>query len=256
MKKLSILLLFIPIFLGARPLSKEARISLMTCAPGNELYSAFGHSAIRVKDPKQGLDIVYGYGTFDFSDPLFLPKFIKRDLMYFLDTDKYGEFQYVYKYFKRSFDEQILDLDSIQTQRIYDFLKNNMKAENRFYLYDFFFDNCATRIRDVLYNELGPELKIEGKDEEGELTFRDILDLYLQESHWMDFGIDLALGAVVDKKATPWEQTFHPDYLAAFFQDAKLGGKHLVESKSRIYDAPPAVKTTSFFIRPLFLVSL
>lgn len=240
--------------LAARPLSNQARISLITCAPGNEIYSAFGHSAIRVYDPLNRIDMVYGYGTFDFSDPMFLPKFIQRDLMYFLDVDQYPQFKYAYEYFQRSFDEQIFDLDSAQNQRIYDFLENNMRPENRFYLYDFFFDNCATRIRDVVYNELEGELIIPNKDEPSEFTFRNILDQYLMESPWMDFGIDLALGAVVDVKATPWEQTFHPDYLSSVIGGASLkNGKALVANKQNLYNAPSPLTKGNPFTAPLTL---
>ncbi|RQH20979.1 DUF4105 domain-containing protein [Okeania hirsuta] len=107
-------------------------------SPSNSLNTT---SLIRVYDPVNRIDMVYGYGTFDFSDPMFLPKFIQRDLMYFLDVDQYPQFKYVYEYFQRSFYEQVFDLDSAQNQRIFDFLENNMRPENRFYLYDFFFDN-------------------------------------------------------------------------------------------------------------------
>ncbi|MEM8887686.1 MAG: DUF4105 domain-containing protein [Bacteroidota bacterium] len=252
MKKLFILLLFVPMLLAARPLSNQARVSLITCAPGNEIYSAFGHSAIRVYDPVNRIDMVYGYGTFDFSDPMFLPKFIQRDLMYFLDVDQYPQFKYVYEYFQRSFDEQVFDLDSTQNQRIFDFLENNMRPENRFYLYDFFFDNCATRIRDVVYNELEGELIIPDKDKPSEFTFRDILDQYLGENPWMDFGIDLAIGAVVDVKATPWEQTFHPDYLSSVLASAQFkDGRPLVASNQNLYDAPSPITKGNPFTAPL-----
>lgn len=240
--------------LAARPLSNQARVSLITCAPGNEIYSAFGHSAIRVYDPVNRIDMVYGYGTFDFSDPMFLPKFIQRDLMYFLDVDQYPQFKYVYEYFQRSFDEQVFDLDSAQNQRIFDFLENNMRPENRFYLYDFFFDNCATRIRDVVYNELEGELTIPNKDEASEFTFRDILDQYLGENPWMDFGIDLAIGAVVDVKATPWEQTFHPDYLSSVLASAQFeDGRPLIASKQNLYYAPSPITKGNPFTAPLTL---
>lgn len=254
MKKILLLLLILPASLSAQRLSNQATISLLTCAPGNELYSAFGHSAIRVKDPINRIDIAYGYGTFDFTAPNFYLKFIQRDLNYFLDTDEFRQFNGAYRYFKRSFGEQTLDLDSLQRQKVFNFLQHNMLEENRFYLYDFFFDNCATRIRDVLFNQLAGELTLPNKDKPSEKTFRNILDEYLLERPWADFGIDLALGAVIDRKATPWEQSFHPDYLAKIFADSHLEeAKPLVKQQRMLYQTESPVSKPMWIISPLSL---
>lgn len=253
MKKILLFLLFLPALLSAQQLSNQATISLLTCAPGSELYSAFGHSAIRIKDPLNRIDLAYGYGTFDFQDPNFYPKFIQRDLNYFLDVDEFKLFNRTYQYFKRSFDEQVLDLDSVQKQKVFDFIQRNMLPENRFYLYDFFFDNCATRIRDVLFNELEGELILPQKDTPSELTFRNILDQYLLKRPWADFGIDLALGAVIDRKATPWEQTFHPDYLARIFDTAENRGKPLVKQRRTLFESESPVSEPIWLISPLSL---
>ena len=199
---------------AAPTLSPIAEISLLTCDPGQELYSTFGHSAIRVNDPQNRIDRVYNYGTFDFNTPNFYLKFCQGKLNYKLDVDNYREFDYAYKYFKRSFYEDIFDLTQTQKQAVFDYLEENYKPENRYYLYDFFFDNCASRIKDVFVDVLQDSFRLSQDYTNPELTFRNLIDIYLEGKYWEDFGIDLALGSVIDRSATPEEQMFLPDYLA------------------------------------------
>lgn len=220
--KAALLLLAAALPLRSQQLSEEAQISLLTIAPGEELYSAFGHSAVRVHDPRSGLDRVYNYGTFDFDPPGFYGKFVLGKLNYRLDIEGFGRFERVYHFFKRSYREQAFNLSSEQKQTLYNFLEVNYLPENRYYLYDFFFDNCATRIRDILSTVLGDSLRLRDPDAAGDSTFRDLLDVYLQDRAWPDFGIDLALGATVDRKATYSERMFLPDYLASELSRAQV----------------------------------
>jgi len=187
---------------GQEELSSQAELSVLTCDPGNELYSTFGHTGIRVNDPAYNLDIVFNYGMFSFKTPGFYRKFLRGKLDYHLGIQKYGDFLREYNYYSRSVYEQKLNLDSIQRQQVFAFLKNNAKKENRTYKYDFFFDNCSTRPRDVFVNSLGIEFHEQAKEK----TFRNLLDEFLPGLPWSDFGIDLVIGSRADKKAISKEQ--------------------------------------------------
>jgi hypothetical protein len=249
-----LLLLAASLPLQSQQLSDEARISLLTIAPGEELYSAFGHSAVRVHDPRLGLDRVYNYGTFDFDPPGFYGKFVLGKLNYRLDIEGFGRFERVYHFFRRSYREQEFNLSAEQRQALFNFLEVNYLPENRYYLYDFFFDNCATRIRDILGQVLGDSLRLRDPDAAGDSTFRDLLDVYLQDRPWPDFGIDLALGATVDRQATYSERMFLPDYLAAELSRAQVlrGGQPqpLVLRDEWLYEAPAEAAGGLWWLSP------
>ena len=136
-------------------LSDSATISMLTASPGEELYSTFGHSAIRIQDPKSGLDVVYNYGTFNPYVDYFYIKFARRKVDYYLSKAQMENFSYEYIAENRSVVEQVLNLTPEQKDKLYLALLNNYKPENRAYRYDFFFDNCATRIRDIFPDALG-----------------------------------------------------------------------------------------------------
>ena len=253
------LLLLLCIWLPARllpgqALSPAAEVSLLTCAPGVDLYSAFGHSAIRIYDPVLGLDRVYNYGTFDFDPPGFYLEFIRGKLNYRLDTEPFGQFERVYQYFQRSYTAQVLDLSPAQRQAMFQYLELNYLPANRYYLYDFFFDNCATRIRDVFDAVLGDSLRWAATDAPGPETFREMLDHGLAERPWADLGIDLVLGAVIDRPATYREQTFLPDYLAAETGRAQViragQPRPLVQGEQVHFTAPPPFGPTPWYLHP------
>ena len=242
---------------AAPTLSPMAEISLLTCDPGQELYSTFGHSAIRVRDPQLQMDRVYNYGTFDFNTPNFYLKFCQGKLNYKLDVDPYKNFDYAYKYFKRSFYEDVFDLSQPQKQAIFDFLEENYQPENRFYLYDFFFDNCATRIKDVFVEVLQDSFRLSQDFADPNLTFRNMIDIYLEGKYWEDFGIDLALGSVIDRKATPEEQTFLPDFLAESLTASEVyrNGEWVpfVKEEKTLYNSGVMKKKGSIFTHPAVL---
>src|SRR5690606_35915179 len=124
-------------------------ISLLTCAPGSELYSTFGHTAIRVQNTELGYDEVYNYGTFEFG-PDFYTKFIRGKLLYFLSVESFEDFIYQYEMESRSIQEQILLLDCGEKHRLLEALHQNAQPQNRYYRYDFLRDNCTTRARDMI----------------------------------------------------------------------------------------------------------
>ena len=159
MKRLVLLFLFpllIPVISFGQNDSCSLRISLLTCAPGEELYSTFGHTALRVQDPSQGIDQVYNYGTFEFG-PDFYTKFIRGKLLYFLSVEEFGDFMYQYEAQSRSVQEQVLRLDCFEKQKLRSALQVNALEENKYYRYDFLFDNCTTRAGDMVAKNTEPQ---------------------------------------------------------------------------------------------------
>ncbi len=204
-------------------LSDEAQVSLLTILPGDQVYSMYGHSAIRIVDPVLGLDWTYNYGTFDFGHPLtFVPRFVQGRLDYFLSVASYPRALAFYRTVEqRPVIEQVLALDATQRQALFDLLQVNARPENRTYRYDFLFDNCATRIRDVMEATLGEALHFDDVPPPNR-TFRQLLDPYAADRPFLDFGIDLALGTPVDRIASARESMFLPDYLQRAFAHATL----------------------------------
>ncbi|MEE9439110.1 MAG: DUF4105 domain-containing protein [Saprospiraceae bacterium] len=188
----------------------DTQISILTCGSGDELYSTFGHVAIRIYNKDNDIDQVYNYGMFDFKTPNFYIKFMRGLLPYSIGSSSYSRFLQGYHHEKRSVIEQVLNLDVREKKHIIEYLKNNMKKENRKYKYDFFLDNCSTRLLD-LFNNLPGDLSFSSKLKP--LTFRDLLKENLHSLRWEDFGIDLVIGARSDRLTTRRHQMFLPSYL-------------------------------------------
>lgn len=193
-------------------LPATTQISLLTVAHGEDAYNIFGHTAVRVYDTTTGMDEVYNYGTFDYSTDNFLLKFLRGKLEYQLAIQANDRFLQVYHYEGRAVKEQVLDLDEDSKNKIYSFLKTNYQPENRLYLYDFFFDNCSTRVRDIFESQLAG-FTISAETNAMKRTYRQLLDEYLQGLDWTDFGIDIIIGSIADAEADQRAQTFLPDYL-------------------------------------------
>lgn len=201
-------------------LSDRAKISLITIGAGDAPEELFGHSAVRVTDPQQNLDISFNYGTFHF-DAFFLPKFIYGDLEYYLSTAPFHLTVEHYRERRRWMKEQNLNLSHSQKVALYEFLTVNAKPENRYYQYDFLYDNCSTRIRDAFEVVLGENLQFNSSDESGR-TFRNLIHLYVDHRSFIRLGIDLLLGSTIDKPATESEKMFLPDFLMASFDNATI----------------------------------
>jgi hypothetical protein len=209
---------------GGRLLSDAAQVSLVTIVPGDKVYSLFGHNALRVFDPERGIDNAYNYGTFDFGNPLtFSAKFAYGDLNYRLLRQDYRRMVAFYPVEEeRPMIEQVLDLDAEQREEIFRFLEWNAAPENAYYRYDFYYDNCATRIRDVLEDVLGASLV--AKEDAPGVTMRQLLDPYLVEKSWLHFGMDAGQGLPADAPATARSQLFLPDRLADWAAAARVMG--------------------------------
>lgn len=221
------------------PLSDSSTVSLMTVAPGDAVYSYFGHSALRVRDPQGRLDRCYNYGTFDFDQPNFLLKFCRGKLLYMLDTEPTRAFEYGNLHDHRSMREQILRLNREQRQAIFNFLENNALPENRSYKYDFFYDNCATRIRDAVNSSLEYRLHYDTSGLQRPQTMRQLLRPYLTQHPWTQFGIDLVLGMPADRVAHAEQFMFLPDYVHDLFARASIDGSTpLVQAEHQIPEQP------------------
>lgn len=213
--------------LGARAqnveLSSKSRISLLTCSAGEELYTQFGHSAIRVYDDSLNIDLVFNYGTFDFDTPNFYLKFVNGELDYMLSISEFQRFKRAYQQENRSVTEHVFNLSQSEKNDLWQRLVTNYQPQNRYYRYDFFFDNCATRIRDLLFEVK----KIEQKqfDIPTNSTFRQYLHSCIGTTSWASQGIDLILGAKTDKEATVYQRAFLPVYLDSLLIDAKITDK-------------------------------
>ena len=193
-------------------LSENAQVSLLTCAEGEDIYSLFGHSAIRIKDPSNNIDNCYNWGMFEFDEDQveFATKFTKGRLKYYMDEQYFTEFMWEYDYFQRTVKEQVLNLTHKQKAEIWEALQENYLPENRVYKYDFFFDNCATRIRDILQNVLGENLVLKSHPNENEFSLRELLNNTVDHMPWLGFGMDLALGSKVDVLANNNKMMFLP----------------------------------------------
>ena len=256
-----IFLLFFSCFQLAaqQKLSSEATVSVVTCGQGSELYSAFGHSAFRVYDPLLKLDKIYNYGTFDFNKPNFYLNFAKGKLIYQLSTAHYGYFLQQFNYENRWVKTQELDLHDIDVQAVYDFLENNAKPENRSYQYDFFYDNCSTKIEEVIKAVLKDKVIFNNNHITSHKSHRDLIADYTADKFkWGKFGIDLALGSVIDKEASLAEYKFLPDYIYLGFNNATINFdgniKPLVKADHKVLDE--RVSPQPFSILQPFIVFL
>jgi hypothetical protein len=203
------------------PLAENSEISILTCSKGDDLYNTFGHTAIRIQDPAQQLDVVFNYGMFSFggsgtADQVkFGIKFIRGKLEYWLGAEDFDDFVWSYQYNQRWVYEQKLNLTLTQKQKLFDALIINYQPENRAYQYDFFFDNCSSRVRDILEDAVGPVFGDELSDIHNptDSSFIDLIDPYICDKPWLDFGMDMMLGLPSSRKASKYEFMFLPYHL-------------------------------------------
>lgn len=197
------------------------QISVLTCGKGQEIYSTFGHSAIRVLDTVTKTDVVYNYGLFDFEDPAFIPKFINGKLDYKVGKESFEDFFAQYVYQQREVKEQVLNLSDSQTKEIIAFLEWNILDANKMYRYDFLYNNCATKIID-LFEQKTNGISLQFFKANPPLSFRGLIHQNAKQSVPMiDWGMDLAIGLPADKMATPREYTFLPEFVYKSLQLSK-----------------------------------
>ncbi|MEN9381920.1 MAG: hypothetical protein RI940_801, partial [Bacteroidota bacterium] len=185
----------------------KLRFSLITCDAGDDLYTIWGHTAIRVIDSVNHTDFVFNYGSFDFNTPNFVAKFMKGDLLYFISVDTYSNFLYEYQYYGRDVHEQVLNLNTAEKEKWYSELQINMIGDNRFYLYNFIADNCTTRVKKGLFKHYQVNQYSIGIN-----SFREevVTAPYNNGLGWVGLGIDLLLGAVSDQTPNLNQEAFLP----------------------------------------------
>lgn len=213
------------------PLSPRAEISILTCGVGNELYSLYGHTAIRVSDPLQGIDRVYNYGLFAFTTDNFYLKFVKGDLLYFVDYDIYERFVRSYIYEDRSVYEQVLQLSPSQKEKIWQKMNLSIEKENREYVYRFIDQNCTTKVVDLVNDVLESPVVVNVEGNRG--TYRSILNRYQENMYFVNLGINLVFGSKVDHES---ELLSLPINFMNGLAETKVNGVPLVSKTTVLYE--------------------
>ena len=258
MKRFAILLLILLAGIlqssAAKQLSEKSKVVLFTCGPGAELYAGFGHSALWISDPATKTDGLYNYGTFDFNTPHFYSKFARGRLDYMLSKTSLRYFLMEYNYRQVQVEGQTLNLTPTEIQNLYDILEENLKPENKFYRYDFFYDNCATRLWDVVEDATDGRVKL--NMEAPNASFRELLFPYLEHKPWVKFGINLVLGLAADKEVSAKEAMYLPQFLFDGFESTTLNdGRELVKSEKEY--VPEKLKFESkWYLHPITILSL
>jgi hypothetical protein len=230
MRPILLLILSILLFqpcLHAQELSPQATVSILTCNPGTDVYSMYGHTAIRVNDPELGFDYVFNYGVFSFDSPNFMYRFAKGQTDYLMIGQKFASFIPEYNQDKRSVYEQVLNLSAVGKNKLFAALMENAKPENREYRYNFFIDNCATRVRDMIERNGGGTVRF--TDNHPTESYRDLIKKFHHSFRWIDLGIDLLVGQKADLHVSAYGQMFLPEYLQNQFAKAEITNNGTVQ---------------------------
>ena len=232
--------------------SENFEITMLTCSPGKETYSAWGHSAVRVVDKKANIDVVYNFGLFDFNTPNFYPKFIKGRLEYKLGIERTQGFYHIYLGENRQVIEQKLNLTDKEAIKIIQKLQYLYLPENRYYLYRFAGKNCTSELRDLILENINTDFKNISTSK----TIRDQLNEYLQDRLWLKFSMSLIMGYKVDRKIDLFDSMFLPDYLCYGLREIKTENGNLITEETifnQLYDVNNGY---SLLINPLFILSV
>ena len=192
----------------------SVEVSLITCSPHEEIYSLYGHSALRWHDlhktgPTAGQDLVFNWGLFNFNKPYFVLRFVFGLTDYELGTINYEYFVPYYRKWGSSVTEQVINLTNDEKRNLKKALAENLKPENKVYRYNYFYDNCSTRPRDIIERSLNG--KVEWADREDyKPTFREMVRECNRNHDWSRFGNDILLGLKADFKTDRIEQEFLP----------------------------------------------
>ena len=246
--KTTFLLIFFPIWAFSYSLNiseniESTEISVLTCDPGNEIYSLFGHSALRIKNPVNDQDLVVNWGLFEFSESQFQfgYDFAKGRLKYYMGIQLMSNFITEYRRSKRGIREQVLNLSNQEKYQIIQLLEENYKPENRKYKYEFFYDNCSSRLRDVIKKVFGENINFYQSPKSNKFTFRETIHLYLESFPWLKLGIDLVLGKKIDKLVSNENLMFLPLNVEEIFDKSLVQNnesiKNLVISKNTLIES-------------------
>ena len=235
----------------------NTEISVLTCSPGDQIYSIFGHTAIRVCNKNTGLDAVVNYGLFDFNQDSFVYRFVKGETDYMCGVDGYNSFLYSYAWRGSGVKATVLDLTDTEKERIIRVLTNDLKPENREYRYNFAFNNCATKIRDIVkfaYNDRCESLL------PAEFTFREIIGRYAENYPWFMFSFDICLGGKdYNTLMTPEEVQFLPEHLDIALNNSLInrdGEDFKPNTRQEILLTPIETTVESTLFTPLVLACI
>ena len=236
----------------------STRLSLLTCSPGSVAYEKFGHTGIRIYDSLQGIDLVANWGIFDFDKPNFYPKFVRGETYYMLGIYSTDIFIDSYRERNSSVTEQMINLTASQKQVLLNKIMTNYEPQNREYLYNFVFDNCATRPLDLIVQTYVSE-QIAFRGDYSEKTYREWIGQFAGKDSWLMFGIDLVFGRGADKPAPREKAIFLPEVLEAQLDGAKVitpDGRemNLITKKQMLVSKTEVDEKKNFFATPLFLL--
>ncbi len=240
-----------------KQLSPLAEVSIITAGPGKVLYEGFGHSTIRIKD--NDFDLAYNYGIFDFDSPNFYLNFTKGKLYYKLQSYPFHYFVRSYQDDKRWIKEQVLHLNQEEKQQFYEYLENNAKPENSTYLYDPFYNNCATILREITEQVLTNRVTFNNSHIQSKQSFRQLMNTEISWNNWGSFGINLALGSKLDNIATSKEHMFLPDYVYTGFKNATVSHNNITHpliKKEQFILKFDEIKIQASLFSPFYIFSL
>ena len=240
----------------AENVNDQIQISILTCSPGQEIYSLFGHSAIRVQDKIRNQDLVFNYGIFNFRTPNFYMKFVRGKLKYNLGIDYYSDFKANYERSGQGMVEQELNLSEISKHKLLKALWKNGRPENRYYYYDFLYKNCSTLIRDIIKKEVVEDVQFYQASQKSDNSFRDLLNLRLNSSPWIYTGIHLVLGEPCDIIASNYQEMFLPEMLKFGFDKTAIAGNKIVQRENIVLKETIKTTSTAWYVHPLFIFGL
>jgi len=231
------------------------RISIITCTPGTDIYAKFGHTAIRVVDYTLGKDAAFNYGCFNYNSDNFIYKFILGQTDYLLECEDFEYMKYRYSYMGTGMSEQVLNLSKEEANILLELLLVNLQPENQEYRYQWLYDNCTERARDMI--EKAIQGKIEYKRQPTDITVRQMLRQCLKDVKWAEFGIDMILGQEIDMPVDKRIQMFIPDFYRAEADEAVIIRTNrtttpLVAEKNLILKETNVFEPTNYFLSPMF----
>lgn len=245
--------------ISAQPhqISPDAQVSVITCGAGDELYSVFWHTAVRFNDPSNGLDVVFNYGTFDFSTPNFYTKFVKGDLMYFLSVQDFYSFKENYRLDNRSVFEQVLNISPETKQNLWKDLLNEYQSDAKYYQYKFIDNNCTTKVVDLLNKHLPNSIVTDFEENKG-ISYRKMLNTYLDNHYVEKLGINMIFGRKTDEEVN---HVYLPDKLMKSLELSTFNKQPLVLKTNTIFTANKTNNTNffnsiTFFLMISFLLSV
>ena len=238
----------------------EREVFLLTCAPGTEVYSVYGHSALRIIDNAEGTDMVYNWGVFDFATKHFAWKFAKGRLSYSLGVSTFDRFMKDYFYEARSVYSQKVNLTSDEIEKLMSLIRVNLRPENVSYRYDFFYDDCSTRIRDLFERVTGNKLIYPPDELKNAPSYREMIGKYSRVYPWLKMGIDLLMGIPGDRRAFFRDRMFLPDYLELNLAQAVVNRDRkmvpLLQPVVTLLEFDPPEYRSHFYTNPMFIFSL